>query len=210
MEYVPIVIRQGDYLARLALRHGFDASSVWNHPKNKALRNARPNRGILAPGDVLYIPAPQPKWLPVAVGAVNRFVGNVPTTQVDVVLRDAAYVPLSNQKCTVGVEGSSMPLTTDGDGKLTVVVPTTAASIEVVVEDGPCYTLNVAHVDPVDTSSGLLQRLASLGFVRPTESFSTEVQIAVALMAFQRSRGLEATGQVDPATLAALTALHGG
>jgi hypothetical protein len=55
------IIRQGDFLARLAHRHGFDAESVWNHPSNAALVKLRPDPDQLCPGDELSIPdGPRP------------------------------------------------------------------------------------------------------------------------------------------------------
>jgi hypothetical protein len=54
----PYVIKQGDYLAKIAHRFGFDAIAVWNDETNATLRTVRPNPNILYPGDVLYVPGP--------------------------------------------------------------------------------------------------------------------------------------------------------
>jgi hypothetical protein len=35
---VPYVVRPGDYLLKLAHRHGFDVDTVWNDPGNDDLR----------------------------------------------------------------------------------------------------------------------------------------------------------------------------
>jgi hypothetical protein len=51
----PYVIRQGDYLALLAYKFGFDADAVWNDPKNADLRKIRSDPNMLWPTDV---PAP--------------------------------------------------------------------------------------------------------------------------------------------------------
>ena len=52
----PYVIRQGDFLAKLAHRFGFDADTVWNDAANTKLGDARTDPNILAPTDILYIP----------------------------------------------------------------------------------------------------------------------------------------------------------
>ncbi len=52
----PYVIRQGDTLATLAYRFGFDADVVWNDPKNDDLRKLQSAPNILKPTDILYIP----------------------------------------------------------------------------------------------------------------------------------------------------------
>ncbi len=54
----PYVIRQGDFLLKLAHKFGFDADSVWSDPSNSALRTLRSDPNILSPGDILYIPTP--------------------------------------------------------------------------------------------------------------------------------------------------------
>ncbi len=54
----PYVIRQGDHLAHLAHKFGFDPQAVWQDGSNDELREARPDPNILCPGDVLYIPDP--------------------------------------------------------------------------------------------------------------------------------------------------------
>ncbi len=49
-EMRPYVVRQGDYLVKLAFVHGFDAEEVWNDPKNEEIRGRRADHNILAPG----------------------------------------------------------------------------------------------------------------------------------------------------------------
>ena len=40
----PYVIRQGDYITKLAHQRGFDADAIWNDPKNQSLRERRTER----------------------------------------------------------------------------------------------------------------------------------------------------------------------
>ena len=62
-ELVPHVVRQGEYLSRLAHRLGFDAESVWDHPDNAELKQARAHADQLLAGDLLWLPrqAPEPR-----------------------------------------------------------------------------------------------------------------------------------------------------
>lgn len=62
---VPYVVRQGDYLLKLAQRYGFDAEEVWSHPRNEDLRKLRKDHHILAPGDIVYLPVKANEWLPI-------------------------------------------------------------------------------------------------------------------------------------------------
>jgi len=55
----PYVVLQGEYLAMLAYKLGFDANAVWNDPKNQQLRDAgklSQDPNVLWPTDVIYIP----------------------------------------------------------------------------------------------------------------------------------------------------------
>jgi hypothetical protein len=53
--WMPYVVRQGDHLAKVAVRMGFDADRVWNSDKNASLRERRPDRNMLCAGDILYV-----------------------------------------------------------------------------------------------------------------------------------------------------------
>jgi hypothetical protein len=76
----PLVIRQGDYLAKLADQLGFDADAVWGDDSNAQLRLLRPNPNILFAGDVLYVPDPAkaPPAQSLTPGSTNSFVTNAP------------------------------------------------------------------------------------------------------------------------------------
>jgi nucleoid-associated protein YgaU len=65
------VVRRGDYLPRIAHQLGVDPDDIWNHPKNKPLRDLRGDWHILAEGDVLTIPEAEQAALPIAAGQVN-------------------------------------------------------------------------------------------------------------------------------------------
>ena len=66
--WLKYVIRQGDYLAKLAHRFGFDAGTVWGDPRNSELRSLRGDPNVLHPGDVLWIPEDEDPPLPLSRG----------------------------------------------------------------------------------------------------------------------------------------------
>ncbi len=81
----PYVIRQGDYLRKLAHALGFDADGVWSHPKNADVKKQRdPN--LLHPGDILYVPNPRrsgTSWQ-----RKDEFLAvNVPKTKIQLALK---------------------------------------------------------------------------------------------------------------------------
>ncbi|MDP9034560.1 MAG: peptidoglycan-binding protein [Myxococcota bacterium] len=204
----PYVVRQGDFLTKLAIQHGFDAEEVWNHPKNESLRSVRASPDVLCPGDVLYLPPPRPKtWHPLTVGGDNRFVATVPVIKVSLKLT-AEGAPLANKACRVEGAGPVLQLTTGGDGSLAFSVPMSATILALVFDDPPLrYSLCPGWMDPDTTASGVGARLANLGYVDQT-AVHPDV-IADALRAFQADNGIEPTGIMAEATRKALVGAHG-
>jgi len=49
-------IRQGESVMSIAEENGFLCETLWNHPKNSALKAKRGDPDVLMPGDVLHIP----------------------------------------------------------------------------------------------------------------------------------------------------------
>lgn len=204
----PYVIRQGDYLSQLAFQHGFDADAVWNAPDNEALRRARPNRELLAPGDLLQIPVAPIEEPALEIGASNRYVARVPTVRVTLELGDEDRA-LANEPYRV--EGLGRPISgqSDGSGHVEIEVPVTTREVHVALPGrGMVIPVQVGHLDPVETLNGVRQRLQHLGHYdlggRPAEPEDD----AVALRRFQRDRQLPATGELDDATRRALSQAH--
>ena len=63
------MVRQGDYLSKLAFTMGVDADATWNHSGNDELRAKRPNPEMLHPGDILSLPEPVAAPIRVSPGA---------------------------------------------------------------------------------------------------------------------------------------------
>lgn len=211
----PYVIKQGDYVGKIAAHFGFEESTVWLDPKNEALRKRRKDPNQLVAGDVLYVPeSAPPKWWPVKVGAVNTFVA----PRVKRVKMKVRFVadgkPLANERYALeGVVTKNGQ--TDGEGNVECDVPVTASAIQVrFVNRREVFTVHVGHLDPADEPSGAYQRLVALGmFGRPQggipgNHFSAD-SLAQALLSFQRANELPPTGELDESTRARLVELHG-
>lgn len=215
-EMRPYVVRQGDYLVRLAWIHGFDAEEVWKHEKNKELAERRKDHNILAPGDVIYLPVKPKEGLPIQKGATNRYVAKVPRTTMRVRFRDSNG-PLANARFEVKGAVSAMP-TTDGDGVADLIVPVCIAEIDILFPDHKhAFTVRIGHMDPAEEASGVRARLSHLGYLLDVPGFdavfssglSSEDRFAEALRDFQRDNHLEPSGVADDATREALVRLHG-
>ncbi|MFT3769479.1 MAG: peptidoglycan-binding domain-containing protein [Minicystis sp.] len=220
-EMRPYVVRQGDYLTKLAFVHGFDVEEVWNDPKNGEIRGLRKDHNILAPGDVVYLPVKEKEGLPIQKGVTNRYVAKVPKVPVKVRFRSGSE-RLANAKFTIEGEATPNTGTTDGDAQLELSVPAYVSEVCVVFPDlNERYKLLVGHLDPEVERSGVRARLVHLGYMLPSarEFFGYDVgnygedddaaQVAAAVRAFQRDNNLPITGVVDTDTQAALAAAHG-
>jgi N-acetylmuramoyl-L-alanine amidase len=203
----PYVVRQGEYLTALAARFGFDADEVWQHPQNRELRARRPNPDILAPGDVLHLPAPRLRSVPVRAGSTNRYRARIPTAALRITLR-CDDAPVANEPFVV--EGVRPPRhgTTDGAGVAAFEIPLTATTVVIRLPGaGLLFPVGVGHLDPITEPSGVRARLRQLGHPVPRDG--DEQALAPAIQAFQRVSGLEPTGEMDERTRSALVSAHG-
>jgi hypothetical protein len=206
--WVPYVIRTGDHLAKIAAKMRFDPDAVWASEENADLRARRPDPNMLCAGDILYVPKPEtPVWQKVTLGSVNKFVVSVPTVKITLTLAQNGQ-PIANATCKVHGLPGDPERTTDGAGKLEFDAP---ASLEFVTLEFESLSLvrrmRIGHLDPVETDSGIAQRLRNLGFLGRTDG--APGTLGRAITAFQRANGLPATGLIDAATRSKLSGQHG-
>jgi hypothetical protein len=169
----PYVIRQGDYLAKLASKFGFDADAVWTDDKNTALKELRKDPNILFPGDVLYIPdATNDVATPTSLktGTSNDFTSSPPTVPITHKFLNPCF---ASQPYIVHELPDLTGLTTDGGGTATFSVPVTLETITLVfTATGQTFVYDIGALDPIQTASGVFQRLQSLGFIDPSVTFN--------------------------------------
>lgn len=209
----PYVIRQGEYLASLAVRHGFDAERVWHDPANGALAQLRRNPQILQPGDVMHLPDGPDTAVAKQLRARSRntYVARVPKVTLSLVFRDHGHA-IANARYLVDVAGRSVAGSSDGDGKLELAVPVHVTEVRVdFPERHRAFVVCVGHMDPIEERSGLRARLEHLGYLQPVSSESSDPNdgIAAALTRFQRHHGLHPSGTFDDLTRDRLRDQHG-
>jgi hypothetical protein len=165
----PYVIRQGDFLAKLAHRFGFDADTVWNDPANTKLGDARTDPNILAPTDILYIPdgaGSSPPAQELTTGTTNTFVSEPPSVTVSVKFADTDGQSYSSRAFTIAELEDLTGLTTDGDGVAAFQAPVTLSMATLTFTDSnETWTLRIGSLDPINTPSGIFQRLQHLGYI---------------------------------------------
>jgi Putative peptidoglycan binding domain len=206
----PYVIRASDYLTAIAYARGLKPDEIWQNPDNAGLRELRGNPEMLAPGDVLYLPAVKPKWLPVSVGSTNTFVASPPKVEVHVVLKGADGKPFAGSTVHLDPQVTDDDPTTDGDGLLKVLVPVTVKVLTATVgDDGASFQIRVGNLDPHDVPSGTLSRLRQLGYVGDESRLlamdrpylggidANDTALTRAVSAFQTENGGDVTGELD-------------
>lgn len=214
----PYVIRQGDSLATLASRRGFDADIVWNDKQNDSLRNQRKDSHVLASGDIIYLPDPQVKELPLVAGTVNRYVATMPLLHASISCTGPDGKTLAGKAFYLDDVLPKFEGTTDGNGVADFSFPVHVSTVHVHFPDVKLVIVaNVAHLDPITEDSGVAQRLSALGVLKPApgvsdpeahEAVAAEYLLA-AIRAFQKQEGIPETGVIDDATRDALVRAHG-
>lgn len=204
------VVRQGDYLEKLAYQLGFDLEAVWNHEKNAELKQKRRDKhNILSPGDILYIPelSPAPEH-EVAVGTENNYIAQIPTRLVTLILQGDDG-PLPNASYTLMGLGDPIEGTSDGEGRISFDVPITVREVDLVVRDYGAFSLGIGDLDPVTEISGLQMRLALLGLYagRPTGVLDEETRDAI--LRFQRDNSIEMSGEPSTETIETIEKTYG-
>jgi hypothetical protein len=162
MAMQPYVVRQGDYLTKLAHQLGFDADDVWKDEKNSELKDLRKSPDILAPGDVLYIPTEPPPSLGLSSGTTNDYSATIPRVSLTLLFLDGTE-PLKGEPCQVeglAADDPEVPTSTDGEGTLVLKIPVTIREIAVRFPDRMLgYRFFVGDLNPAVEASGIRQRL---------------------------------------------------
>lgn len=204
-------VRPGDCLSSIAYRHGLTWQRIWNHPANAELKRIRGNPNILYPGDRLYVPEKESKNHSGASERKHRFVRKGVPETLNLTLRREGK-PLAGEPFTLHIGARTHRGTTDAQGRVQVPIVPDAESATLILGQGAAtqvYELRLGHVDPVTEVSGIQARLRNLGYdCGAVDGLLSEATIE-ALRAFQEAVGLQATGEIDDATRAALVREHG-
>ncbi len=223
-------VRAGDCVASLAAGCGSTVDAVWNDPDNAGLRERRESPYMLAPGDVVHLPdAPSDdggatvsrggrhavrarvatvrlhlklldeRWGEETAQGRTEKSGNRVTTTMPPPVDAPPQHPLANVAYRLEVGGRRIEGTTDGDGVLDERIDARATRAQLVLEPDTEHErtlqVHIGYLDPPSERSGIVQRLSNLGF--PS---ANEAQLENMVAAFQKSRGLTVTGEIDDAT----------
>ncbi len=130
-------------------------------------------------------------------------------------LSDGAFQPYASRPYEMTVDGVRYSGTTAGDGTVTQDIPKGATKAHLVLWEGEppagkSHVWDVVIADPADasTTDGARMRLANLGYETGAGP-GLDRMTKQAIVDFQEDHDLETTGELDAATAAKLSEVHG-
>lgn len=208
------IVRQGDCFANIAAQHGIDIEELTGLGDNA--RYTRDGHSVheLLPGDTIEVPDDPPvRHARFRSGGHSNYVVDVPLIRFRTRLLDRANEPVAGKKYKLVVGARTYEGSTDQDGWVEQEIPATATEAVVLVwlqpTDKAPWRLELAlgAMDPLADESGLVHRLANLGYA--TARYGKR-GVQQALLQFQRVEGLPASGCLDAATEQRLQERHTG
>jgi hypothetical protein len=198
------IVQAGEHIGIIARKYGFENyTRPWDHPNNAELKALREDPLLLAPGDELFIPDRVRLVFNRTTEASHDFRVHIDPLMLKMRLLGIDGEPLANTEVTVRVpppEGSEsatsdeQQLTTDGDGNVSVDVAKHSGKGALII-DGVEFPLRIGLLDPIDTDSGVAQRLSNMGYDVPFGEAVDPDELRAAIEQFQADNDLEVTGE---------------
>jgi N-acetylmuramoyl-L-alanine amidase len=213
---MPIVIREltikvavsGDSIPSIAHDSGHFWETIWNHGGNASLKAKRKNPNILAPGDEVTVPAVRLKDFSCAADTRHSF----KRKGIPAKLKMQLFLlgePRRNEDYTLILDDEIIRGATDADGNLEhYIKPNSKGGVLKLNGGKEEYPVRVGHLNPIDTVSGVKQRLNNLGFYCGDESDDETGEYKQAIVQFQGENKLKQTGELDNATRGKIESLH--
>lgn len=207
-----VTVVPGDCLSSIAARFGFTWQILWDLAENAGLRAKRKDPNILFPGDVVFVPDNDIKHEPAATA--QRHVFEVDVEPAFVKIRFTFLdVPRAGLRWTLD-EGPEREGATDGDGFMVARIDPRRTEVALTLhpEDAPAerYVLQLGFLDPLETMSGIQQRLLNLGFDPGPIDGAIGDRTRAAVRRFQQRHKLTVDGDPGPQTRRVLAQVHGG
>ena len=208
IEEVVISVSPGDSIPSIAHDHGHFWETLWNLGANAELKAKRKNPNILAPGDEVTVPPIRVKEYSGATDTRHSFVrkGIPAKLKIQLVLLGE---PRKNEDYTLILDDKIIRGKTDADGNIEQFIKPNSKGGKLILNGGKEeYPVNVGHLNPIDLTSGVKQRLNNLGYDCGDDSDEETEQFKQAIVQFQADHKLPQSGALDSATRAKLESVH--
>jgi Putative peptidoglycan binding domain len=209
-------VGESDHISAIAEQYGFaHFQIIWDDPANAGLRDKRKTPDLLLAGDQITIPDKTLKTVSAGTGQTHTFVISQEKLELRLRVQDLAGRAVAGSPCNLEVEGEASSTATNGDGVVDKRIPRTAKKGKLELDE-VAFDIDIGRLDPIDEESGWQARLVNLGYlekavgdVRPEYGQLRKRELLAAIEEFQCDRGLPLTGEMDDATQAALSEVHG-
>ncbi len=208
-------IASGEDLVSLAEQYGFRRwQTIYDHPRNDALRDERPNPFALCEGDEVWIPAKEPKVHRCETGRLHTFQLRRPRSLVRLTMLADDDRPYAGCRYELAVGGETFAGSTGPDGSLEHEVPIaeTAGSLKLWTpgsEEPEQWELEIGGLESVTTKEGVRQRLSNLGRLAEDGDDAALLAAVNELRLDQGEVPLPSLDKVDPATRVAVARAYG-
>jgi hypothetical protein len=202
------IVAPGECIMSIAAEAGLFWQTVWNHPQNASLKDARGTPNQLIAGDRVHVPPLELRLEDAATEQRHKYKKKGVPIDVEFELREQDK-PLKGVRYILTIEGRTQEGHVPDDGIVRAkMYPTDRAGVLRVgmAPREKVYPLEFGHLDPADTPSGAIERLKHLGYLSGDDG---EEEFKPALRAFQGEEGLNATGELDRKTADKLAHVHG-
>lgn len=212
------VVQQGDTLQSIAQLHGLGSSEdIYQHPANAAFREKRPDPNVIAPGDELQIPNADDISFQAALNQRHEFVLQDTREVLRLIIEDDCGVVWAGQRAVVTIGSEVIEQTLDDSGLLELEITPAQAKADIVLdlyfegddEPSESFSVRAAHLDPVDTLSGIQARCNNLGFDCGVVDGAMGKRTRAGVRAFQTAHKLTVDGEPGPVTQDKLMSVYG-
>ena len=209
-------IQQGECLSSIAAAYRFpDWRIVYNHASNADFRALRPNPNIILPGDQLFIPDLRLKQIDKPTDRKHTFLLRRQPTWLNLRIQDSTGQAIANAPYELVIDDRRLKGSTDGDGWIRTRIPPLAEEGALRVWPSPNdpdtvieWPVQLGHLDPLDTVSGVKARLTNLGYPSGEIDEDPDDRYLAAVRQFQQDAGIAIDGIVGPQTRAHLLSAH--
>lgn len=216
------IIQQGDTLLKIAKQFGMSSSkALYMHSSNADFRKLRPDPNLIFPGDQITIPDDKTSVFSGLPDRRHVFVysesGASEKEWLRLAMKDSDGQSVSGIRATLVTSGQSLESIESEEGVLEFDLTNIREwqgelqifSAEESTEPSHRFQLQFAHLDPIDTISGIQARCNNLGFDCGTVDGHLGENTRCGVRAFQVAQGLTDDGEPGPKTQASLQKAYG-
>lgn len=197
-------------ITSISEQYGFNDLTIWNHVKNKKIRDKRPDLNNLMVGDKVFIPERQVKSIECETQKTHRFKRRGIPALYRVQLFEEGG-PRANQDYIFDVDGTKHKGTTDKVGVLKEFIPAGSKQGQLIIgKDQYQLDISFGALAPATENLGIQQRLIHFGYFcgELIENGELNEETLKAIKHVQTILGLTVTGELSDETREAIVNIH--